>query len=191
MLLREAIQWSVGWFFRDVRIWLIGRVHALTVYGAVLFRTAMNNKRVNIFTNDIAELYKRPKLPVPEITAFCQQHQRRCGPGHERFYIQEEARWMNSWEEYKYVTSADYFVDVPVYHCASTIDRPCVLCGMTVDQHIKIPVEISSSLTGHTLYHPQCDGFLLRKWHNKYTHHSVFTPEIIDLNEYHHSKLTQ
>lgn len=93
---------------------------------------------------------------------------------------------MNSWEEYKYTTSADYYVDVPVYHCASTLQRRCVLCLKFTDEHIVGQYRMDDYRVSY-----QCPNKILRKWHNKYTHMCVGLPYILDTNEMEADKKTQ
>ncbi len=143
-------------------------------------------KRINIFAYDENEEGKRPKFDIPMNQPLCKRHNRYCGPNHERFWIGEEGRWMNSWEEYKYVNSADYYVDVPVYFCGATLDRVCVLCERYIQFH---DAYSSPSLGGQMIF--PCTDRLMRKWYNKYTHMCVLLPTIIDIEEERKSKATQ
>lgn len=142
-------------------------------------------KRVNVFTNDIDIRDEGPKEIGNAVRDFCERHNRYCGPNHERFYILEEKRWMHSWEEYKYVTSPDYYVDVPVFHCAATIDRRCIMCEAYMGEHL---VVAHKYLEGKLAY--QCRTKFMRKWHNKYTHHIVGLPTIMDTDEMYNSTKT-
>lgn len=143
-------------------------------------------KRVNVFTNDSAELDKRPKRNIPIDTPLCTRHNRYCGPNHERFWIAEEGRWMTSWEEYKYVGSKDYYVDSPVYFCASSHERRCVLCLKWLDEHDAMRRRDDDERVSFL-----CRGKVLRKWHNQYTHMIAGMPEIIDLSELENDRFTQ
>jgi hypothetical protein len=147
-------------------------------------------KRVNVFTYDANEETKRPRYKLLEeaLRAFewCSAHKRYCGPNHERFYIEEEKRWMNSWEEYKYVCTCDYYADVPVTFCAADTFRPCAICGMKIEDHIRINHDSEYWRNNFV-----CSTKIMRKYYNRFTHYLVGMPQILDLDEMSLGKFTQ
>lgn len=124
----------------------------------------MNTKRVNIFTHYENEESKKMKITPPtELRKLCVWHNRYCGPNHERFWIEEEQRWMNSWEEYKYVQTQDYYEDKVVQFCGATVLRPCVICGELLEDHYAKRL---------------CHDKTLRLYFNKYTNAMAGIPRI-------------
>jgi len=93
----------------------------------------MQTKRVNIFSN-FENPDPRPKEKKRHVP-WCDRHKHYCGPNHERFWIEEEQRWMHTWEEYKYLESKDYYILKPCAFCAWNQSKPCVLCCQNFSQH--------------------------------------------------------
>ncbi len=133
----------------------------------------MQTKRVNIFSN-FENPDPRPKKKNRHVP-WCARHSRYCGPYHERFWIEEEQRWMHSWEEYKYLQTKDYYVVKPVSFCAWDKTKLCVMCGWNYASHI--------------------DGFCANKSlsvaYNKYTECVVGVPVIYDTDDVLEGRKTQ
>ena len=110
-----------------------------------------------------------------------------AGPNGESYFILNENRWMNIWEEYKYVFSWDYHKDhlsYAMFFGVQTSDgRTCIACEKTEKEHNL--VHKLDILSGKVVFVAVCSGKTLRAYYNKYTklRVAVFLYDTFDLVE--------
>lgn len=107
----------------------------------------------------------------------------------ERYFIEEEGRMMERWEEYRYTELRHYFEDKRCYAWYNGEDfEMCHTCDQPIIQHDR---DITVTPSGEIIHYLACHDIVLRSYFNKYTGFRVGWPVILNMYEINEGRKTQ